>query len=88
MDMLAMLLTLAFTAVAALAIAVISASFAKGFAAVTVLRRQIALCNSERTVTVRHGRTARARPVAMRVSRRPIRPVVVAPVRLPERAAA
>ena len=86
--MLATLLTLAFTAAAVLAIAVISTSFAKGLAAWTMLRQQIALCEGERTVTVRHQRMIHAQQVTMRGSRRPLRPVVAAPARLPQRAAA
>ena len=86
--MLAILLTLAFTAAAVLAIAVIFASFAKGVAAWATLRQQIALCEGKRTVTVRHQRMIHAQQVTMRGSRRPLRPVVAAPVRLPQRAAA
>jgi hypothetical protein len=61
--MLAALMTIAFAATAILAIAVITASLAKGFAAAAALRRQIALCPDERVVTVRHGR-ALAHPFA------------------------
>ena len=72
--MLATFLILAFLAVGTLAVAVISASLAKGFAAASMLRRQLALCNDVRTVTVRHERT-RTRPVTMaRSPRRPVRP--------------
>ena len=72
--MLATLLILAFLAAAVLATAVISATLAKGFAAVASVRRQLARCCDERMVTVRHERI-RARPVVTaRVSRRPVRP--------------
>lgn len=75
--MLATLLMLAFLAAAVLATAVISASLAKGFAAVASVRRQLAQCGEERLVTVRHERI-RARPVVMaRVSRRQLRPALL-----------
>ena len=60
----------------------------KGLAAWATLRQQIALCEGKRTVTVRHQRMIHAQQVTMRGSRRPLRPVVAAPVRLPQRAAA
>lgn len=81
--MLATLFTLAFLAAATLAVAVISASLAKGFAAAATLRRQLALCGDVRTVTVRHERT-RVRMVATaRAPRRPARlaPALAAPTR-------
>ena len=73
--MLATLLILAFLAAAVLATAVISASLAKGFAAVATVRRQLARCGDERVATVRHEHI-RPRPVVTaRASRRPVRPV-------------
>ena len=75
--MLATFLILAFLAAAILAVAVISASLAKGWAAASMLRRQLDLCCEVRTVTVRHER-ARVRPVAM--ARAPRRPVRLAPI--------
>jgi hypothetical protein len=83
-----MLATLLFLAIAGLAIAVIGASLAKGMAAASVLRRQLALCGDVRMVTVRHERI-RARPAAMaRPSRRPARPAPVPAVRPRQRVAA
>jgi hypothetical protein len=61
--MFAALMTLAFAAAAVLALAVIAVSLATGFAAAASLRRQIALCEDERVVTIRHGR-AFAHPFA------------------------
>ena len=75
--MLASLSTFLFLSAAVLAVAVISASLAKGFAAVAMLRQQLALGSDVRTVTVRHER-ARARPLA--TARAPRRPVRLAPV--------
>jgi len=72
--MFATLLTLTFLAIAALAMAVIAASLAKGFAAAITLRQQLALCGDARRVTIRHERI-RARPlVTVRATRRPVRP--------------
>ena len=72
--MLATLLTVAFLAVAALAGATIAASFAKGLAAVSVLRRELALCDDTVMVSVKHGRATRAPAVAtLRPARRAVR---------------
>lgn len=72
--MLATLMTFAFLAVAALAVAVIAASLAKGFAAASFLRRQLAVCGNERLVTVRHQRaTVVSGVIPARVSQRPVR---------------
>lgn len=77
--MLAALMIIAFTAAAILTTTVIAISLVKGFAAAASLRRQIALCDDERVVTVRHGR-ALAHPFAehgfspARASRRKVRP--------------
>ena len=82
--MLATLMTIAFAAAAVLALAVIAASLAKGFAAAASLRRHIALCRDDREVTVRHGR-ALARPFAehgfspVRAPRRKARPLAHRP---------
>ena len=74
--MLAALLTPVLIAAALLALATIVVSLAKGFAAVSHLRRQLAAAGHSRMVTVRHERTVRARPVAtVRAARRPSRPV-------------
>ena len=91
--MLATLMTIAFAAAAVLALAVIAASLAKGFAAAASLRRQIALCRDEREVTVRHGRTL-ARSFAehgfspARASRRKTRPLAHLPAGQPRLVAA
>jgi hypothetical protein len=82
--MFAMFVTLAFLAIVGLAMAVITASLAKGFAAVSMLRRQLALADEVRMVTVRHERPIRARPTAtVRPSRRALRPApaLAAPAR-------
>ena len=72
--MLAPLMTFAFLAAAALAAAVIAASLAKGFAAASFLRRQLAACGDEQWVTVRHQRaTVVSGVIPVRVSQRPIR---------------
>jgi hypothetical protein len=81
--MLATLSTLVFLGAATLAAAVISVSLAKGFAAASMLRRQLAFCDDVRTVTVRHERVrARLAPTA-RAPRRPVwlAPALVAPAR-------
>jgi hypothetical protein len=73
--MLATILTLAFIVTAAMSVAVIAASLAKGVAAVAMLRRQLALAADQRLVIIRHERAARARPVTqVRAPRRSIRP--------------
>ncbi len=79
--MIATLSTPVFIAAALLAVAVIRVSLAKGFAAATMLRRQLILCRDVRTVTVRRER-ARACPVVMaRPTRRPVRPAPALPAR-------
>jgi len=86
--MLAMLLTLTFLAAAVMAVAVISASLAKGFAAATGLRRQLALCSDLRIVTVGHEH-ARVRAVATaRSPRRPVRQASLVAIRARQRVAA
>lgn len=73
-----MLLTIVFLAAAAMALGVIATSFAKGFAAVSSVRRELALGGDARVVTVRHGRTTRApTAVTLRASRRQSRPAPV-----------
>lgn len=82
--MIALLFTLAFIAAAVLALATIAASFAKGLAAASELRQQLALCADTRMITVRHRDAVRQRPViAMRPLRRSTRPMSapVAPAR-------
>jgi hypothetical protein len=75
--MLATLLTFTFLAIAALAMAVIAVSLAKGIAAAATLRQQLALCGDARSATVMHERT-RARPViTARAIRRPVRPLAL-----------
>ena len=74
--MLATLMTLAFVAAGLLAAAVISASLAKGFAAASMLRQQLALRSDVRTVMVRQER---ARPHFVATARSPRRPVRLAP---------
>lgn len=86
--MLATLMTLTFLAVAALAMAVISASLAKGLAAATALRQQLAHCGDARNVTIRHDERTRPCPmVTARVLRRPARAAAL-PVQLRQREAA
>jgi hypothetical protein len=83
-----MFATLLFLAIAALSIAVIGATVAKGLAAASLLRRRLALCSDTRLLTVRHERV-RARPAAMaRPSRHPARPSPVPVARSRERVAA
>jgi len=87
--MLATLLTLAFLATAILATVVVAASLAKGLAAATSLRQQLALVGGMRTVTVRHQRVVRrAVPITARTPRRPRRLAPVLPARVPQRVAA
>ena len=87
--MLATLLTLAFLAAATLAAAVIATSLAKGFAAASSLRRQLAVCEDVLWVTVRHERAAPVRGIIpARVSPRSVRPAVSLPHRPARRAAA
>jgi hypothetical protein len=61
--MFAVLPILAFLAVATLAMAVIASSLAKGLATVSLLRRQITVCDDTRLVRVRHERGPRAASV-------------------------
>jgi hypothetical protein len=82
--MFAMFVTLAFLAIAGLAMAVITASLAKGFAAASMLRRQLALVDDVQMVTVRRERPSRVRLTAtVRPSRRALRPApaLAAPAR-------
>lgn len=73
--MLAMLMTLVFLAAAVLALATIAASFAKGLAAVSSVRRQLALCEEGRMATIRHERLMPARAaIILRTARRSSRP--------------
>src|SRR5690348_72277 len=87
-DMLATFLTLAFLSATLLAGAVIAVSLAKGFAAASSLRRQLALCEQERWVTVRHQRAAPAKVLATARTNRTVRAAVTAPMRSRQRAAA
>jgi hypothetical protein len=87
--MLAMLLTIVFLAAAVLALATIAASFAKGFVAVSSMRRQLALCEEGRMVTIRHERAVPARAVVtLRAGRRPSRPASALAPQARRRAAA
>jgi hypothetical protein len=86
--MLAVLLTLTFLAAAFLAGAVIAVSLAKGFAAASSLRGQLALCEQERWVTVRHQRAAPAKVLATARTNRTLRAAATAPMRSRQRAAA
>jgi hypothetical protein len=87
--MLAAVSTLVFLAAAALATAVIAASLAKGLAAASSFRRQLALCEDVRFVTIRHERDGRARAVVtVRAARRPSRLVPAQSAQTRRRAAA
>lgn len=86
--MLATLMTFAFLAAATFATGVICASLAKGFAAATILRRQLALGDEARTITVRHEQSRARTAVMARTSRRVIRPGPVLAARSRQRVAA
>jgi hypothetical protein len=86
--MLATFLTLAFLTAAMLATAVIAASLAKGLAAASSLRRQLAASGDVRVVTVKHQRAPRSQPaIAIRSGRRPVR-LAIAPAPAHRRVAA
>ena len=87
-DMLAPLLTVVFLAATALAGAVIAVSLAKGLAAASSLRRQLAVCSDERLLTVRHQRVVALRVAPTRVAQRPVRSPAALPHRPARRAAA
>ena len=87
-DMFATLLTFAFLAAGLLALAVISASLAKGFAAAGALRQQLAFCSDVRMISVRHERTRARAVVTARSPRRPIRQVPILAIRARQRVAA
>jgi len=75
--------------VAFLAVATIAASFAKGFIAVSALRRELAAAGDSRAVTIRHGRVIGARAVStVRAGRRLSRPAPALAPKARRRAAA
>jgi len=86
--MIAALLAPVLVVAAFLAVATIAASLVKGFAAVTLLRRELAMTGDSRAVTIRHGRIVGARAVStVRAGRRVSRPAP-APAQQPRRRAA
>ena len=87
--MFATLLTLAFSAAAVLACAVIAASLAKGLAAATSLRQQLAQCSDERLVVIRHlGANGMCEVTPRRRSRRSVQPALLRPLPARQRVAA